>query len=178
MPSTMPDPPACSRIDPRIEVRLSPIDRLGLFANAKIRAGDSVIVGGGSLIADAEVAELQAAFEATGAEYGCAAIDEGLNLLRQPDDPQRHGNHSCDPNLWMVDAITQAARRDISPGEELTTDYATLSVIASWRMECRCGSLLCRGVITGEDWRRPELRERYRDHFTPFINERIRRPRE
>lgn len=27
---------------------------------------------------------------------------------------------------------------------------------------CRCGTDLCRGQVTGQDWRRPELRERYR----------------
>ena len=133
-----------------------------------------MIVWGGRLISDSDVAELQAALEATGAEYSCAAVDEGLNVLQQPDDPLRYGNHSCDPNLWMVDSITQAARRDIAVGEEVTTDYGTVSVIRSWQMECRCGSRLCRGVVTGEDWRRPDLRERYRDHFMPFLNERIR----
>ena len=165
---------ARSWIDPRIEVRLSPIDGHGLFAKARIRADERVIVWGGRLISDSDVAELQAALEATGAEYSCAAVGEGLNVLQQPDDPLRYGNHACDPNLWMVDSITQAARRDIAVGEEVTTDYGTVSVIPSWQMECRCGSRLCRGVVTGEDWRRPDLRERYRDHFMPFINERIR----
>ena len=167
------DLPARSWLDPRIEVRPSPIDRLGLFSNARIQAGERVIIWGGQLITDAGVARLQAAFEVSGAEYSCAAFEAGLSVLQQPDDPLRYGNHCCDPNLWMVDAITQAARRDIRAGEEVTTDYATISVTPSWHMECHCGARLCRGVVTGEDWKRSDLRERYRDHFLPFINELI-----
>ncbi|GLV60705.1 hypothetical protein KDH_75240 [Dictyobacter sp. S3.2.2.5] len=30
-------------------------------------------------------------------------------------------------------------------------------------------------VITGNDWQRRDVQERYRDHFSPFLNERIRR---
>ena len=35
-------------------------------------------------------------------------------------------NHSCDPNVWMQDEVTLAARRDIAIGEELTIDYAMI----------------------------------------------------
>jgi hypothetical protein len=152
----------------------SAIDRLGLLATQSIGAGERVIGWGGRVITDRDVAALHAAFEASGVEYSCAAVDEGLNLLQQADDPLRYGNHSCDPNLWMLDATSQGARRDIVAGEELTLDYATVSVIPSWRMECRCGATLCRRVIAGDDWRRAELQARYGDHFLPFINARIR----
>src|SRR5438045_2910448 len=57
--------------------------------------------------------------------------------------------------------------------EELTLDYALFSVAPEWRMECHCGSSLCRGVVTGNDWRLLELQERYAGHFSPFINARI-----
>lgn len=166
--------PPRSWLDPRIEVRISPIDRQGLFATAKIRAGERVITWGGRVITDSDVAALHAAYESTGAEYSCAAIDEGLNLLQAADDPLRYGNHACDPNLWMLNATSQGARRDIVAGEELTIDYGAISVTPSWRMPCRCGSALCRGLITGEDWRRAELQRRYGDHFLPFVNARIR----
>lgn len=168
-----PSPPR-SWLDPCIVVRPSPIDRLGLFATAPIRAGERVIIWGGQVIGDDAIPALEATFCATGAEYSCAAIGAGLNLLQDADDPLRYGNHSCDPNLWLIDATTEAARRDIAAGEELTFDYATATVIASWRMDCHCGSLLCRSIITGDDWRRPDLRARYHGHFSPFINARIR----
>lgn len=155
-------------------MRASTIDRLGLFAAADVKMGERVMAWGGRVITDRQVEALHATYEATGVEHSCAAIGEGLNLLQEADDPLRYGNHCCDPNLWMLDATCEGARRDIAAGEELTIDYSTISVVPSWRMECRCGSPLCRGVITGDDWRKAELQARYRDHFSPFINVRIR----
>jgi hypothetical protein len=86
-------------------------------------------------------------------------------------------NHSCNPNVWMKDEVTLVARRGIVVGEELTIDYAMIEGTEEWvgPWECRCGSELCRGRYTGNDWRQKELQERYRNHFSPFICERIRR---
>ena len=40
------------------------------------------------------------------------------------------------------------ARRDIEPGEEVTFDYATCeSTVEAFRMDCKCGSKECRGVV-------------------------------
>jgi hypothetical protein len=33
---------------------------------------------------------------------------------------------------------------------------------------------LCRGRVTGEDWRNPELWERYAGHFSPYLERRIK----
>ncbi len=163
------DVPLLSWLDPRVEIAPSLIDRHGLFATARIKCGEVVIRWGGRVITDAEVEGLQRAFETTGTEYSCASIGEGLSLLQASDDPLRYGNHSCDPNLWMVGATTQEARRDIAAGEELTTDYGTISATATWRMDCRCGSRFCRKTVTGDDWRLPELHDRYGEHFSPFL---------
>ena len=46
------------------------------------------------------------------------------------------------------------------------------------RMECRCGTPSCRGVVTGDDWRLPELQARYAGSFSWYLAERIRRLRE
>ena len=77
----------------------------------------------------------------------------------------------------MKDEVTLVARRDIVAEEELTIDYAVFAGDEEWvsHWECRCGSELCRGRHTGSDWRQTELQERYRNHFSPFICERIRR---
>lgn len=96
--------------------------------------------------------------------------------LEDEEDPADFMNHSCDPNVWMQDEVTLVARRDISPGEELTIDYALFEADENWarRWECRCGTELCRSVYTGRDWQRQDLRESYQGHFSPFINERIK----
>ena len=71
------------------------------------------------------------------------------------------------------------ARRDIEAGEEVTVDYALFTTQSNWMLDnrCRCGSPYCRRVVTGDDWRREDVQERYRDHFSPFINRRIERLR-
>jgi len=90
-----PVPPPRSWLDPRLEVRSSPIEGFGLFAAAPIRAGEVVIVWGGRPITDAELHAIEAHWRATGTPYSAAAIDEGLGLLQDDDDPLRYGNHSC-----------------------------------------------------------------------------------
>ncbi|MGH2562766.1 MAG: SET domain-containing protein [Thermomicrobiales bacterium] len=164
--------PAKTWIDERVEVRPSPIGGMGTFARAPIAAGEVVFRWGGVLFTPEEI-------RAGKAKPGTvAAIDEGVYLAAPADDEgdaSDFTNHSCDPNLWMTDAVTLVARRDVPADEELTGDYAMWEVdeeyVAAWA--CRCGSPLCRGRLTGRAWRLPELQERYRGHFSPFINRRI-----
>ena len=87
-------------------------------------------------------------------------LDDGLYSVEEPgEDPTYFMNHSCDPNIWMADAITLVARRGIVPDEELTADYAVFEAsedfTSDW--ECLCGSLSCRQRVTGRDWRLPEV---------------------
>ena len=75
----------------------------------------------------------------------------------------------------MVDRTVHA---DHPPGhatdEELTNDYATSAGVADFTMTCLCRSNLCRGTITGGDWRRLDLQRRYADHWVPGLLQRIR----
>lgn len=121
-------------------------------------------------------AEFETFLWATATQYNAIQIAEGLHLVEHPEVTQtRRGslNHSCDPNLWMDDEVTCVTSRDIETGEELTVDYALFTAQPGWAMDCRCGSRLCRQRVTGNDWKLAELRDRYRGHFSPFINERI-----
>jgi uncharacterized protein len=87
-----------------------------------------------------------------------------------PDrSPTHFANHNCDPSLWHLSQYEVATRRTIDAGDELTIDYATNSGDPSFTMECTCGSPLCRGTITAEDWRRPELQDRYEGHWIPAL---------
>ncbi|SET63767.1 SET domain-containing protein [Nonomuraea wenchangensis] len=72
----------------------------------------------------------------------------------------------CDPNLWWSAPYALVVRRDVGRGEELTLDYATCTKAPGFVLECRCGAPLCRGRVTGEDWKRADLRERYGDHWS------------
>jgi hypothetical protein len=41
-------------------------------------------------------------------------------------------------------------------------------------MPCQCGTALCRGVITGHDWRQPDLQRKYRGYFSWYLQRRIK----
>ena len=160
--------------DPRVRAGPCTADGSGSYAAAPIRTGEAVFVwGGGKVISDAELRRIAE----SGRRYRSASIDENQHIVWSADDPDAGGpggaNHSCDSNLWMLAERTVGARRDIAAVEELTLDYALIMVAPGWRMECHCGSRLCRGMVTGNDWQLPVLQERYAGHFSPFINARI-----
>lgn len=160
--------------DPRIEFRKSRISGDGMFAREPFKKGEVVCIVGGRAMTDAEFA----AFQATHSFYNCIQIDENLHLVEDPEITRSLDgsmNHSCDANAWMEDEATLVSRRDIEAGEEVTVDYALFTTQSNWMLDnrCHCGSPHCRRVITGDDWQRADVQERYRHHFSPFINRRI-----
>ena len=111
---------------------------------------------------------------AGGQRYDGIGLGPDRNMAIDPSWPGIYGNHSCGPNLWMQDAVAISSRRTVVPGQELTIDYAMFTATSTWSLPCRCGSRLCRGVVTGNDWRRSDLQVRFRGHFTPFITQLIK----
>lgn len=156
-------------LSPKLEVRESEIEGKGLFAKEDIALGEVLVKFGGSFT-DQQGAEEQR-------QKGKLVMQWDVDLFSYEDRGDDQGyfiNHSCDANMWMEDAYTLTARRDIQSGEEITADYALWEAgdfISRW--ECRCGSALCRGRVTGKDWQDPALQQRYQDHFSPLINKRI-----
>src|SRR5215211_6753778 len=156
-----------SRLVAGIDVRPSPIEGMGLFATRAFAPGEVVAVLGGRVVDDAGWAAAAGRGPVSG-----YAVAEGRHLVQEEDDPARFGNHSCDPTAWLVDEVTLVARRAIASGEELTTDYATLTGDPDWAMACRCGAASCRGTVTGRDLEQPELRARYAGHLVPWLERR------
>ena len=159
-----------SWLDPRLEIRPSPISGRGTFATQPIPAGQIVILWVHRILTKEET----------------ALAPPGLLLERSdhkwiwqpPDDPNAPDNllnHSCNPNLWMADEVSLATTRAIDPNEELTSDYALFELEEDWlcKFLCNCGQPNCRRTITGRDWMRPELQLRYAGHFHPEIQKRI-----
>jgi hypothetical protein len=95
----------------------------GIFAREPIPALKLVVVWGGVVPTDAELAVL-AAVDPTVASHA-VCIGEGFYITSSPSgtDPAEMFNHSCQPNVGVKGQIVVIARRDILSGEELTFDY-------------------------------------------------------
>ena len=79
-------------------------------------------------------------------------------------------NHSCDPTLaWAPDADALVAFRDVELGEELTVDYATWSTDPGLLVRCHCETYRCRQLVTGDDWRIPQVQQRYAGHLAAEV---------
>lgn len=157
---TEPPEPDCW-LHPDIGVAPSPIQGVGLLARAAVPAGTIVSRIGGRLVSSRVLDEMLARAAGSGRGYvDTITVDQDVHLVLPPGTPNGRGNHSCDPNLWWIDGYTLGARRNIAAGEEVTNDYATSTGEEAFTMDCCCASALCRGVISGRDWRRTDLRER------------------
>lgn len=157
----------------KVTVRPSPIHGRGLFAVERVAAGELVAIKGGHIFDRATRDGLQP-------RLGPAEVQVADGLFIGPvTEDEREGamlfsNHSCDPNIGVQGQIVFVALRDIEPGEELTHDWATTDD-DDYEMECRCGAPGCRGVITGQDWRRKDLQEKYRGHMSWYLERKIER---
>lgn len=104
-------------------------------------------------------------------------IGGGQLLASTSETVDEYLNHSCDPNTWLVDAVTVVARRDINADEEITLDSATWDSDEDWTYtetgKCTCNSRDCRKILSPNDWQKPELQKKYRGHFSPYIQQKI-----
>jgi uncharacterized protein len=136
-----------------------------------IRAGEIVCVKGGHVFTRGKLHELSA-------QLGPAEIQIAEDLFIGPITQEERessmifSNHSCDPNIGVKGQIVFVAMRDIQVGEELTHDWATTDD-DTYELECRCPAPNCRKVITGQDWRKKELQEKYRGFISWYLQEKI-----
>ena len=102
---------------------------------------------------------------------------EGIARGERVDVDAELLNHSCDPTLaWSADGARLEAFRDLSAGEELTVDYATSSADPDMLVRCHCETYRCRQMVTGDDWRIPQVQRRYAGHFAPAVQSLVDRP--
>ena len=155
-------------LDPRLALGDSAIHGTGLFAAEALAEGEVVMVWGGTTYTRQQLE----AGEVPPCSF--SFIDEDLLLAGPADGLDYFVNHSCDPNAWMADEVTVIVRYPIPAGSEVTGDYALWETDGSSVIErCRCGSAACRGRVSGNDWKRPDLQDRYRGHFLPYIERRF-----
>ena len=157
---------------PKTEVRSSPIHGKGLFATADISRDEVVAVKGGHIVSQEflqeKVTPLLGPTE--------IQIDSDLFItpvsLEEREASMLYSNHSCEPNLGIRGEITFVALRDIAAGEELTHDWG-MTDDDDYSLPCRCGAANCRGTVTGQDWRRPDLQQKYAGYFSVYLARRI-----
>ena len=160
-----------SYFSPKVEKRKSPIDGRGLFAKRAIEIGEVVVVKGGYILTRAQRDQI-------GKELGPSEIQITEDLFmgpatkREREGGMMHLNHSCEPNLGLQGQVVYVSLRNIEADEELTFDYA-MNDDEPDEMRCRCGTPSCRGTITGIDWLKPEIQNKYDGYFSWFIQRRI-----
>jgi hypothetical protein len=165
--------PSLSYISPKAGVKASPIHGRGLFAVAPIAKGEIVCIKGGYVLDRQALADVQR-------RLGPAEIPiaEGFSIGPVAEQEREGGmiwsNHSCDPTIGVQGQIVFVALRDVATGEELTHDWAMTDDDDS-EMECRCGAEGCRGIVTGQDWRKEDLQRKYAGYMSWYLAEKIRR---
>jgi SET domain-containing protein len=151
----------------------SGIEGRGLAAVAQIAAGEVVAIKGGHIVTTAALRSLPERLQNSEIQ-----IADGFHLaaLAEPEyEPvMLFINHSCEPNVGFAGNVVLVAMRDISAGEELTTDYAFFDNNDD-TMECQCGTPSCRGTVSGRDWQRPDLQRTYGSYFSSYLQRRLSR---
>ena len=142
-----------------VQVRSSAIDGLGLFALEPFRAGQRIRRV--NVVREVTPDSPLRPEDGERADH-CDYPDGKVVLIGLPD---RHLNHSCDPNTWIRyedEDCYIIARRDVAVGDELTCDYR-INVTGGDTWPCRCGASRCSGLVTGDFFQLPEpIQREYR----------------
>ncbi len=161
----------CAYLTPKAEVRLSPIAGAGVFAREPIPQHELVAFWAGHAITYAEVLALPPEVSELSVQVW---FDTFLGPTRGEEiEAVDRMNHSCEPNCGVRGSVALVARRDIAAGEELTFDYGTTDAVGL-RMQCKCGTPSCRGLVTSDDWKDEAFRERNREYLSLYIHEMVR----
>jgi len=155
-----------------VKVKPSPIEGLGLFAVQPFKAGVTIReVNVVREITDEHPLRPELGERADHCDY-----PDGRVVLIGP--PDRHLNHSCDPNTYIryeAGRCFIVARQDIPSGQELTCDYR-INVTGGDAWPCKCGADRCLGTVAGDCF---ELPEAFQREYLPFLAEwLVRRHRE
>ena len=142
-----------------VEVGASSVEGLGLFAARPFCAGQRIR----QINVVREVTPTSPLRKELGERADHCDYPNGkIVLLGTPD---RHINHSCDPNayvLYEVDRSFLVARRDIAVGQEITCDY-NINITGGTAWPCHCGAARCRGTTAGDFFLLPlDIQREYR----------------
>ncbi len=167
-----------SWLSPKLEVRPSATHKKGVFAREYVPASERIAILGGDVMLIEEIKRLPEHLQ----DYPMQIEERFVLGSRTTIEDTDFFNHSCDPNAGFRGQIFLVAMRLIPAGEEVTFDYAmvvsqSVGSDVVFEMDCQCGASLCRRVITEHDWKRADLRERYRGFFSQYLEDKIQSER-
>ncbi len=123
-------------------IKDSKIHGKGVFASKQFKKDEVVLKWNTSVkLVKSKVNELSAEER----RY-VTSLDKETYILLQA--PEKYVNHSCLPNVGIMD-YCDVALRDIKEGEEITTDYSK-EFIPNLNLKCNCQSANCRGIIRND----------------------------
>lgn len=156
-----------SWMNPKLEIRETQKYGKGVFAKENVGKGEKVAIFGGYIV------KLDEETEDTGIQ-----IEEDLILASLDHiEPTDLINHSCNPNCGVKGQIFLVSMRDINKDEQITFDYAMCLYSKSekdfYSFKCVCGETDYREVVTSNDWKIPNLQEKYNGYFELYLQEKI-----
>ncbi|MFZ9918732.1 MAG: SET domain-containing protein [Ilumatobacteraceae bacterium] len=152
------------------EMRDSSLGRR-VVTTRRIAPGETIAIWRGQRISGDDVAQMAPEDRHQLLQVG---LDDFLYVDRDDLCVVDFINHSCEPNCGFTTATTLVAMQEIPAGETITFDYAMSDANSFIEFSCRCGTSTCRGRMTGEDWRIPQLQRRYAGWFAPHVDALIR----
>ncbi len=164
-----------SYLSPKLEVRAAPEKGgFAVYAREALQKDELLCVWTGRAVTLTQLETLSDAEKSHTIQ-----VDDGIYLapFDSQEEPADFINHSCDPNAGIRGQISLVAMRPIAPGEEITFDYAMSDSSAFDEFRCACGSPLCRGRVTGDDWKIRDLWTRYEGYFSVYLQRKIDRLR-
>lgn len=170
-----------SWMNPKLEVKDTKKYGKGVYAKEIIKKGEMIAVIGGHILTIADENELL--------KKGGKSIDKWVEISNEfsigpttdkEADNTNHINinHSCNPNAGFKGQIFLVAMKTIGRDEQINFDYAMCMCSnpkssSFFRMKCLCGEKKCRGYITEDDWKNPELQKKYNGYFQWYLQEKI-----
>lgn len=154
---------------PKVERRDTAATGCGIFARVTIPKDELLMVWGGAIVTTEVLYQLP-----DFARHRAIQVDEDHHLCSGLADHDADCvNHSCDPTAGLRGQISLVAIRDIAADEQICFDYAMSDSYPGFTMSCACGSPNCRGKVTGDDWKLPDLQVRYKGYFSPYLQRQI-----
>ena len=158
-------------LSPKLEVRAAPEKGgFAVFAKEPLQKDEVICVWSGKAVTLEQMIALSDAEKSHTIQ-----VDEGIFLapFGLDTEPADYINHSCNPNAGIRGQVSLVAMRPIAAGDEITFDYAMADSTSYDEFPCACGAPTCRGRVSGDDWKRPELWARYAGYFSAYLQARI-----